>query len=252
MTTALSGAVEFPAYFLTVYLLGRVSRVRAMAGFMLAGSALLLATVLTSPISSVRIEIPRQSCQLHTTRCTTSLSLSLSLSKALVDLQVLLGKLCISASYSVVFIHSAEVFPTSVRNTSMGVLSVASRFGGILTPFLCKLGDVSANLHFLVFGALMLSSGFLDLFLPETRGLPMPETIDDLLKRCAWDSTYPILFFLFSHKLFVFQSKVHQMKAYAHKTWRTTQLVLKRITNNGVVFSVFFFFFLFLFFFFGL
>ncbi len=63
------------------------------------------------------------------------------------------------------------------------MFSSPSRVGGILAPFLTQLGNISANLHFFVFGGLMLSSGVLNLRLPETQGLPLPETIQDLLKR---------------------------------------------------------------------
>ncbi len=98
--------------------------------------------------------------------------------------QALFCKLCISASFSVIYIHSGEVFPTSIRNTAIGLVSVAARLGGILAPFLVKLNDFSPNLHFLLFGGAMVASGALNARLPETQGLPMPETVQDLLKRC--------------------------------------------------------------------
>ncbi len=69
--------------------------------------------------------------------------------------------------------------------TSCHSRSSPFRVGGILAPFLVQLGDYSSNLHFLVFGVLMVSSGVLDMRLPETQGLPLPETIQDLLKRCC-------------------------------------------------------------------
>ena len=46
----------------------------------------------------------------------------------LVPSVVLVGKLCISAVFTVIYVHSSEVFPTTVRNTGMGVVAVASRY----------------------------------------------------------------------------------------------------------------------------
>ena len=39
----------------------------------------------------------------------------------------LVGKLCLSASYAVVFIHSGEIFPTTIRSSAMGLVSGAAR-----------------------------------------------------------------------------------------------------------------------------
>ena len=46
-----------------------------------------------------------------------------------------------------------------------------------------QLGEVSTNLHLLVFGGLTLSAGLLNLRLPETQDLPLPETLEDMVKR---------------------------------------------------------------------
>lgn len=65
----------------------------------------------------------------------------------------------------------------------MGLVSVAARVGGILSPYLSDLGSVSPNLHLLVFGAMTLSAGIFNLRLPETQGLALPETVQDMQKR---------------------------------------------------------------------
>ncbi len=44
----------------------------------------------------------------------------------------MLGKLCITASYGVVYIFTAELFPTEVRNAGMGMASLSARIGGII------------------------------------------------------------------------------------------------------------------------
>ena len=48
----------------------------------------------------------------------------------------MLGKLAITSSYGTVYIFSAELFPTVVRNVGMGTASLSARIGGILCPYI--------------------------------------------------------------------------------------------------------------------
>ena len=52
----------------------------------------------------------------------------------LITLAALMGKFAISASFSVAYLFSAELFPTQGRNLAMGLLSLVSRMGGIISP----------------------------------------------------------------------------------------------------------------------
>ena len=65
----------------------------------------------------------------------------------------------------------------------MGLVSVAARVGGIMAPFIVSLGSLSPNLQFSVFGLMSLTSGLLNLKLPETKGAQLPETVEDLRAR---------------------------------------------------------------------
>ena len=94
-----------------------------------------------------------------------------------------IGKLGIASSFSVIYIHSNELFPTSIRNSGMGLVSVSARIGGILAPYIVCLKDVVSNLHFILFGSLALTSGLCTLLLPDTKDLPLPGTIQDLKLR---------------------------------------------------------------------
>ena len=49
-----------------------------------------------------------------------------------------LGKMFIGGSFNVVYVFTAEIFPTEVRNTGFGLCSTCGRIGGITATFLGK------------------------------------------------------------------------------------------------------------------
>jgi len=153
--TALSGAVEIPAYVLANFLLGSMGRRFTLGAFMIVGGLACLAIQVLSLFDGV----------------------SNGFIPAFISTCALLGKLSLAASFAVVYIHSGEIFPTTIRNSAMGIMSVAARIGGILAPFIVLLGSVSSNLQFTVFGLLSLTAGLLNLRLPETLGAPLPDTM---------------------------------------------------------------------------
>jgi sugar phosphate permease len=100
-------------------------------------------------------------------------------------LVALLGKCSVAASFSVIYLYSAELFPTEIRNLALGVVSISARIGGILTPLLLlmggiSLGGLSLGLPMVVMGCLGLLAGLLSLHLPETLHQPLPETLAEL------------------------------------------------------------------------
>eukprot|EP00095_Tigriopus_kingsejongensis_P008809 maker-scaffold646_size120253-snap-gene-0.17 protein:Tk08809 transcript:maker-scaffold646_size120253-snap-gene-0.17-mRNA-1 annotation:"predicted protein" len=150
--TAISAAVEIPACFVAAFLIDTYGRRSSLSNLMITAAIGLIGIFFVST---------------HET---------------LVFGLATLAKLCISASFTVLYIHSSEIFPTSFRNTAMGVMAISSRIGGIMSPYLAQIGSVMPNLHFLVFGLLALTSGYLNRTLPETCGAQLPESLDDLLQ----------------------------------------------------------------------
>jgi len=151
-TTALSGAVEIPAYVLTNFLLSYWGRRKTLCAFMVFGG-----------VACLIIQILGGVMPFVATSC------------------ALMGKLCLAASFAVVYIHSGELFPTTIRNSAMGIVSVAARFGGICAPFIVLLGDTLPNAQFTVFGLLAVTAGLANLKLPETLGKALPESISDMM-----------------------------------------------------------------------
>ena len=54
---------------------------------------------------------------------------------------VMVGKFGITAAFAMVYVYTAELYPTVVRNMGMGVSSTASRLGSILSPYFIYLGE---------------------------------------------------------------------------------------------------------------
>jgi OCT family organic cation transporter-like MFS transporter 4/5 len=50
-----------------------------------------------------------------------------------------LGKLGASAGFSIIYLFSAELYPTVVRNSMMGASSMVARLGGIVSPYIAQL-----------------------------------------------------------------------------------------------------------------
>ncbi|CAH1801212.1 unnamed protein product [Owenia fusiformis] len=91
----------------------------------------------------------------------------------------LVGKCAISIAFILIYILAVEVSPTVVRNIALGSYSMSARVGGVCAPFLMYLNVFHGNLSNIILGALAVLAGLLVFILPETRGKPLPETIDD-------------------------------------------------------------------------
>uniref|UniRef100_A0A2R5L514 Putative organic cation/carnitine transporter n=1 Tax=Ornithodoros turicata TaxID=34597 RepID=A0A2R5L514_9ACAR len=94
-----------------------------------------------------------------------------------------MGKSSIAGSFALIYMYSAEIYPTSLRNTGIGLGSMAARIGSIAAPFVASdLGKLHPRLPMVVFGGMSLLAGLLTLALPETRGMKLPQTLEDAEK----------------------------------------------------------------------
>ncbi|XP_069954916.1 organic cation transporter protein-like [Cherax quadricarinatus] len=91
----------------------------------------------------------------------------------------LVGKFGIAAAFAIAYIYSAEIFPTEYRSVAVGTCSMCARTGGILQPFIASLADIYKPLPLLIFGVLSLVCGCLTVFLPETVGCELPQTLQE-------------------------------------------------------------------------
>jgi OCT family organic cation transporter-like MFS transporter 4/5 len=73
------------------------------------------------------------------------------------------------------------LFPTVIRSAVLGYQNQAARVGGIIAPFIvmASAGGAGGNLvPFLTFGAASVLASLLIFTLPETLGVPLPDTME--------------------------------------------------------------------------
>ncbi|XP_041066143.1 solute carrier family 22 member 15 isoform X2 [Carcharodon carcharias] len=159
LNIALYGLVEVPAFPLCLYFIDKSwsGRRKTMTAFLLFAGVACISTMF----------LPRHlDFDLGFLLNVTSLALC--------------GKLAVSAAFNIVYVFTAELYPTVIRNAGLGICSMSCRVGGILAPFVPSLRYLNPSMPFIVFGIAGMSGGFLGLLLPETLNKPIAESIEDL------------------------------------------------------------------------
>ncbi|KAM9163431.1 solute carrier family 22 member 13-like [Pangshura tecta] len=141
LTQLVFGAVEIPAHFGCIFLLQWFGRKKCQGCFLVLGGAMCL--IITC--------IPKD------------------LLVVVVTLAVI-GKFAIAASLCTSYVYCAELFPTVLRQTSLGLCSMSSRVGDIVSPLICLLDKYHPAIPMVIFGSAPVIAGILCFLLRETRG----------------------------------------------------------------------------------
>ncbi|XP_053317158.1 solute carrier family 22 member 3 isoform X2 [Spea bombifrons] len=92
-----------------------------------------------------------------------------------------LGRLGITMAFEIVYFVNTELYPTSLRNFGVSLCSGMCDLGGIIAPFLLfRLAALWEDLPLIIFAILGLVCGGLVMLLPETMGISLPETVEDV------------------------------------------------------------------------
>nr|CDS27175.1 transporter SVOPL [Hymenolepis microstoma] len=87
-----------------------------------------------------------------------------------------------SGMFSIVYLYTNEVYPTTIRSLGQGVCSSFARLGAMSTPYVAEviMSDVSSLVGLSLYSSVCLLCAIIALFLPiETKGRVLQSSIAD-------------------------------------------------------------------------
>ncbi|KAM4693466.1 solute carrier family 22 member 16 [Discoglossus pictus] len=144
----LSGAVEIPSYIIACIGMDKLGRRNTLAPFL----------ILSAVICGVIMLIPEN---------LNVLTIILSMA----------GKFSIGVAFGLIYLYTAELYPTIVRSLAVGSGSMMCRIGSVVAPFCVYLSTVWIFMPQLLVGIMSLLTGILTLMLPETLGKPLTNSM---------------------------------------------------------------------------
>ncbi|KAJ8409747.1 hypothetical protein AAFF_G00218060 [Aldrovandia affinis] len=146
----LAGAVEIPSYLIGCYAMDRVGRKKTCApALLLSGVACVLIIV-----------IPKDF-------------------EVLIIILSMTGKFAIAIAFGLIYLYSCELYPTTIRSLAVGSGSMMCRVGSVVAPFCVYLADIWTYLPQMIVGSLAFVIGVMTLWLPETLGKPLTNTLEE-------------------------------------------------------------------------
>ncbi|XP_062361274.1 solute carrier family 22 member 13-like [Cinclus cinclus] len=146
LTQLAFGAVELPARISCIFLLEWFGRKKVQGTLLLLSG--LLCLILTG--------IPEEQA-------------------VAITVLAVIGKFTATATFSTSYVYAAELFPTTVRQTGVGLCSTMARVAGILAPLIIPLDRYHRATPMAIFGSIPVVVALFCILLPETRGLDLAD-----------------------------------------------------------------------------
>ncbi|TWW72947.1 solute carrier family 22 member 13 [Takifugu flavidus] len=146
----LFGVTEIPAHLLCIWFVEVIGRRKSLMSALLAGGFFCLLT----------LAFPQENAVAITALVTT-------------------GKFLFNSGGSVCMIYMQEMFPTSIRQTAVGLGSICFRIASLLSPTCNMLAVYHWSIPIIVFSSLAVLSGALVFFLPETARKELPDSTNE-------------------------------------------------------------------------
>uniref|UniRef100_A0A1B6FR82 Major facilitator superfamily (MFS) profile domain-containing protein n=2 Tax=Cuerna arida TaxID=1464854 RepID=A0A1B6FR82_9HEMI len=153
--TFVSGIIEIPGYCLPLLLFIWLGR-KCTSTILYFACGLALVVITTIPLSN----------------------------KTIILAAAMAGRFADVAVFGVITVYTAELFPTTVRNTAVGSSLAISQLGSISAPYIVdNLNKFGWYVPSTICGIGGLISAVLVLLLPETRGRPLLDTVEQLRRQ---------------------------------------------------------------------
>ncbi|XP_041974603.1 carcinine transporter-like [Aricia agestis] len=91
----------------------------------------------------------------------------------------IMARFLINMSYNTVLQWSTELLPTPVRASGSSLIHVSGYVATVISPFIVYSERLWSPLPLLILGVCAVVGGSVGIFVPETNGKPMPQTIDE-------------------------------------------------------------------------
>ena len=105
-----------------------------------------------------------------------------------------IGRFTISAIFSILYISTAEIFPTRMRTLGLCLCSLLSRISTVISPYLVGLGKFAVFIPPMLFGGFSVLGALMYLLLPETQGIVLDDfniqTDNKKQRRFQYDSEH--------------------------------------------------------------
>ncbi|XP_068437804.1 solute carrier family 22 member 13-like [Clinocottus analis] len=146
LTQCLFGLVEFPARLGSLPLIQRFGRKICLAVVLLFGGAACLGILV------IPKDLP-----------------------VVVTVIAVVGKFAATGSFSIVYVYTAELYPTTLRQNGVGLNSMCARLAGILAPLIRLLEVYHYSIPMLIYGIVPIVAGGLCFLLPETLNVELQD-----------------------------------------------------------------------------
>ncbi|KAM4543942.1 solute carrier family 22 member 13-like [Fundulus diaphanus] len=90
-----------------------------------------------------------------------------------------LGKFAATASFATVYVYTAELYPTVLRQNGVGLNAMCARVAGILAPLIRLLDVYHYTIPMLIYGIVPIVAGGLCVLLPETRNVELQDLAEN-------------------------------------------------------------------------
>nr|XP_046228100.1 solute carrier family 22 member 13b [Scatophagus argus] len=146
LTQFIFGMVEVPARLGSLPFIQRFGRKICQAGVLLFGGCACLA------ILAVPKDLP-----------------------VVITVIAVVGKFAATASFSIVYVYTAELYPTAIRQSGVGLNSMCARVAGILAPLIRLMVVYHHTIPMLIYGIIPIAAGSVCFLLPETRNVELQD-----------------------------------------------------------------------------